>query len=70
MATQLKAQEARDRVAELEAELASIRAVEVVGASMPWTTVEYPNGEVDLDVAGNIVGVRVSGLDRLMVVES
>lgn len=57
MANQLKAQEARDRVAELESELANIRAVEVGAAHMPWVTTEFGNGFVEADVAGNIVRV-------------
>lgn len=69
MATQLRAQEARDRVAELEAELASIRGVEVDGAHIPWATVYHPNAEVDLDAAGNLVAVRLtSGIERFSVV--
>lgn len=70
MASQLKAQEARDRVAELESELASIRAVEVGAAHMPWSTQEFGNGFVELDVDGNIVRVVLTEAgQRFHVVE-
>jgi hypothetical protein len=69
VASQLKAQEARDRVTALEAALAGIRGVEVDGGHIPWTTVTYPNAEVDLDAAGNLMAVRLtSGIERFSVV--
>lgn len=33
--------------------------LEVNGAHIVWSTVDYPNGQVNLDVAGNIVSVSI-----------
>lgn len=62
MSVKLTAAQARERVEELEAELAELRQVrtfEVLGAHIPMTTVEYANGVVEVDVVGNIVAVRL-----------
>ena len=70
MTKRLTADEARERVTELEAELAKIRAVALDGGHIRWTTVEYPNAEVDLDVTGNLVEVRLtSGVETFSVVQ-
>lgn len=38
-------------------------ALAVVGALITWSTVDYPNGTVELDVCGNITAVTINDLN-------
>ena len=57
MVKRLTAEEARDRVAELEDRLKDFRAVRVQGGHIPVRWVAYPNGAVGLDAVGNITEI-------------
>ena len=62
MANKLTADEARERVTELEAEVAALQRLKAVSLELghiPVSWVEYENASVGVDACGNLTVVRM-----------